>query len=75
MVASGTTAYVAEQWGRRWITCDTSRVALALVRTRLMSARYPYYLSDSQNRGLVPGVSVFPEQLRACHLPDYGGVR
>lgn len=45
---SGTTAYVAEQWGRRWITIDTSRVALALARTRLMSARYPYYyLSDS----------------------------
>ncbi|MEI7989842.1 MAG: site-specific DNA-methyltransferase, partial [Chloroflexota bacterium] len=45
---SGTTAYVAEQWGRRWITCDTSRVALALARTRLMSAKYPYYLlSDS----------------------------
>jgi adenine-specific DNA-methyltransferase len=41
---SGTTAYVAEQWGRRWITLDTSRVALALARTRLMSARYPYYL-------------------------------
>ncbi|HOH80455.1 MAG TPA: site-specific DNA-methyltransferase [Methanoregulaceae archaeon] len=45
---SGTTAYVAEQWGRRWITCDTSRVALALARTRLMAARYPYFvLSDS----------------------------
>src|SRR5207245_5654173 len=45
---SGTTAYVAEQWGRRWITLDTSRVALALARTRLMSARFPYYLlSDS----------------------------
>src|SRR5665213_1248094 len=41
---SGTTAYVAEQWGRRWITTDTSRVALALARTRLMTARYPYYL-------------------------------
>ncbi len=41
---SGTTAYVAEQWGRRWITIDTSRVALALARTRLMSARFPYYL-------------------------------
>ena len=40
---SGTTAYVAEQWGRRWITVDTSRVALALTRTRLMSAKYPYY--------------------------------
>jgi adenine-specific DNA-methyltransferase len=46
---SGTTAYVAEQWGRRWITIDTSRVALALARTRLMSARFPYYiLADSQ---------------------------
>ena len=41
---SGTTAYVAEQWGRRWITIDTSRVALALARTRLMAARYPWYL-------------------------------
>ena len=41
---SGTTATVAEQWGRRWITIDTSRVALALARTRLMSAKYPYYL-------------------------------
>jgi adenine-specific DNA-methyltransferase len=41
---SGTTGHVAEQWGRRWITIDTSRVALALARTRLMSARYPYYL-------------------------------
>lgn len=40
---SGTTAYVAEEWGRRWITIDTSRVALALARTRLMSARYPDY--------------------------------
>ena len=45
---SGTTAYVAEQWGRRWITIDTSRVALALARTRLMGAKYPYFhLADS----------------------------
>ena len=45
---SGTTAYVAEQWGRRWITIDTSRVALALSRSRVMGARYPYYtLADS----------------------------
>jgi adenine-specific DNA-methyltransferase len=41
---SGTTAHVAEQWGRRWITIDTSRVALALARARMMGARYPYYL-------------------------------
>jgi adenine-specific DNA-methyltransferase len=46
---SGTTAYVAEQWGRRWVTCDTSRVALALARTRMMAAKFPYYLlADSQ---------------------------
>jgi adenine-specific DNA-methyltransferase len=45
---SGTTAYVAEQWGRRWITIDTSRVALALARARVMGARYPYYyLADT----------------------------
>jgi adenine-specific DNA-methyltransferase len=45
---SGTTAYVAEQWGRRWITTDTSRVALTLARQRVMSAKFPYYLiSDS----------------------------
>ena len=41
---SGTTAYIAEQWGRRWITIDTSRVALALARARIMSAYYPYFL-------------------------------
>ena len=41
---SGTTAYVAEQWGRRWVAIDTSRVALALARIRIMGARYPYYL-------------------------------
>jgi adenine-specific DNA-methyltransferase len=46
---AGTTAYVAEQWGRRWITVDTSRVALALARTRLMAAKFPYYLlADSE---------------------------
>jgi adenine-specific DNA-methyltransferase len=41
---SGTTAFVAEQWGRRWITIDTSRVSLALARARIMGARYSYYL-------------------------------
>ena len=47
---AGTTAYVAEQWGRRWITIDTSRVALALARARIMGARYPYYLlADSRD--------------------------
>lgn len=47
---SGTTAFVAEQWGRRWITTDTSRVALALARTRLMTARFPYFkLKEDKN--------------------------
>ncbi len=49
---SGTTAYVAEQWGRRWITCDTSRVALALARTRLMAGKFPYYLLADSPEGL-----------------------
>ena len=48
---SGTTATVAEQWGRRWITIDTSRVALALARTRLMAARYPWYLLADSREG------------------------
>lgn len=48
---SGTTAAVAEQWGRRWMTIDTSRVALALARARLMGARYPYYLLADSGEG------------------------
>lgn len=48
---SGTTAYVAEQWGRRWITLDTSRVSLALARARIMGARYPYYLLADSPEG------------------------
>jgi len=48
---SGTTAYVAEQWGRRWITIDTSRVALALARARIMGARYPFYLLADSHDG------------------------
>ncbi len=55
---SGTTAVVAEQWGRRWITIDTSRVALALARQRLMSAKYPYYLlADSIEGRRLGGLS------------------
>lgn len=49
---SGTTAVVAEQWGRRWITVDTSRVSLALARTRLMAAKYPYYLLADSPEGV-----------------------
>ncbi|MFC3614763.1 site-specific DNA-methyltransferase [Lutimaribacter marinistellae] len=48
---SGTTAYVAEQWGRRWITIDTSRVALALARARIMGAKYPWYLLKDSAEG------------------------
>ena len=50
---SGTSAYVAEQWGRRWITIDTSRVALALTRARIMGARYPFYLLADSREGQI----------------------
>ena len=55
---AGTTAFVAEQWGRRWITVDTSRVALALARTRLMSAKYPYYLLADSPEGVAKEAEV-----------------
>ena len=51
-LGSGTTAYVAEEWGRRWIGIDTSRVAVALARTRVMSARFPYYLMADSDDGI-----------------------
>jgi adenine-specific DNA-methyltransferase len=52
---SGTTAYVAEQWGRRWITVDTSRVPLALTRQRLLTATFPYYGLQDDARGPAGG--------------------
>ena len=52
---SGTTAYVAEQWGRRWITCDTSRVAIAITRQRLMTAIYDYYELAHPDEGVASG--------------------
>jgi adenine-specific DNA-methyltransferase len=55
---SGTTAYVAEQWGRRWITCDTSRVAVALARTRLMSSRFPYYILSDSTEGAIKEMEI-----------------
>ena len=66
---SGTTAYVAEQWGRRWITIDTSRVALALARQRLMGSKYPMYLlADSkagrEKEGQVTGAPLPPAPTR-----------
>lgn len=70
---SGTTAYVAEQWGRRWITIDTSRVALALARARIMGARYPWYLlADSREGQMKEG-----EVTRSvpADTPTYGRLR
>ncbi|MBW2062468.1 MAG: site-specific DNA-methyltransferase [Deltaproteobacteria bacterium] len=52
---SGTTAYVAEQWGRRWITCDTSRVALTLAKQRLMTANFDYYQLAHPDEGVASG--------------------
>ena len=52
---SGTTAYVAEQWGRRWITCDTSRVSITLAQQRLMTALYDYYELAHPNEGVGSG--------------------
>ncbi len=66
---SGTTAYVAEQWGRRWMTIDTSRVALALARTRLMAAKYPYYLLADSPEGVKKEAELtgkVPEHLRTA---------
>ena len=70
---AGTTAYVAEQWGRRWITIDTSRVALALARARIMGARYPYYiLADSQDGQLKEAKL---SRRTPSEMPTYGNVR
>ncbi|MGH8211293.1 MAG: DNA methyltransferase, partial [Steroidobacteraceae bacterium] len=55
---SGTAATVAEQWGRRWITIDTSRVALALARARIMGARYPCYLLADSREGQIKDAEV-----------------
>ncbi len=70
---SGTTAYVAEQWGRRWITIDTSRVALALARARIMGARYPYYLLADSKEGQEKEAEI--ERRAASLLPRYGDIR
>ncbi len=69
---SGTTAYVAEQWGRRWITIDTSRVALALARARIMGARYPYYLLADSREGQLKEAEV--TRSAPSELPTYGHI-
>ena len=70
---SGTTAYVAEQWGRRWITVDTSRVSLALARTRLMAAKYPYYLLADSVEGKNKEGQI--QQRPPSTSPTYGNIR
>ncbi len=67
---SGTTAHVAEQWGRRWITIDTSRVALALARARIMGARYPYYLLKDSEAGKVKEAEISGEPLSNAAVRD-----
>ena len=70
---SGTTAYVAEQWGRRWITIDTSRVALALARARIMGARYPYYLLSDSRDGQLKEAEITRNV--PSETPTYGDIR
>ncbi|MCB0212589.1 MAG: site-specific DNA-methyltransferase, partial [Anaerolineae bacterium] len=70
---SGTTAYVAEQWGRRWITIDTSRVALALARARIMGARYPYYLLKDSREGQIKEAEI--SRTIPANEPTYGNIR
>ena len=70
---SGTTAYVAEQWGRRWITIDTSRVALALARARIMGARYPFYLLADSPEGQRKEAEI--TRTEPSRAPTYGRIR
>ena len=70
---SGTTAYVAEQWGRRWIAVDTSRVALALARARIMGARYPYYILKDSPEGREKEAEITGKAVSA--MPAYGKLR
>jgi len=70
---SGTTAYVAEQWGRRWITIDTSRVALALARARIMGARYPYYLLADSREGQLKQAEIM--RTAPSEAATYGRIR
>ncbi|MDE2974722.1 MAG: site-specific DNA-methyltransferase [Gemmatimonadota bacterium] len=70
---AGTTAFVAEQWGRRWITIDTSRVALALARARVMGARYPYYLLADSREGQKKEAQI--TRRVPSNEPTYGRIR
>ena len=66
-------SFVAEQWGRRWITIDTSRVALALARARIMGARYPYYLLADSRDGQLKEAEV--TRKAPSESPAYGDIR
>ena len=70
---SGTTATVAEQWGRRWITVDTSRVALALARARIMGARYPFFLLADSREGQIKEAEV--TRMGPSSQPVHGSIR
>ena len=70
---SGTTAYVSEQFGRRWITIDTSRVALALARARIMGARYPYYLLADSPEGQQKEAAI--TRTMPSETPTHGNIR
>jgi len=70
---SGTTAFVAEQWGRRWITIDTSRVALALARARIMGARYPYYVLADSREGQLKEAEI--RQTAPSEAPSHNNLR
>ena len=72
---SGTTAYVAEKWGRRWITIDTSRVALALARTRLMAAKYPYYILADSSEGAMKEAELANDPNRAINTKTSGDIK
>ena len=72
---SGTTARVAEEWGRRWITIDTSRVALALARTRLMEAKYPYYLLADSPEGVMKEAELANDPNRAVNTKTSGDIK
>jgi adenine-specific DNA-methyltransferase len=70
---SGTTAFVAEQWGRRWITIDTSRVALALARARIMGARYSFYILADSREGQLKEAEI--ARRTPSSIPVHGDIR
>ena len=72
---SGTTAFVSEQWGRRWITIDSSRVALALARTFLMGTKYPYYLLKDSQEGFLKECELLGQAPPSLPPQTYGDIK